>query len=315
MAQSSVLPSMRGILSGGNWKILKVTSGRYSPECAGRNSKPRKAQRNNRLDINLLHFNRTVSPASHAPTVATAAVTRVASVNAAATLPRNENMHATRSAARNGWVALELPSRAIRRLHKPVGLRLVGDAHGSAVPLEHLFGAQREGAKQGHFGELAGEFDGQRRGDSFLAGAGTVGVMVRLLAARQRFRGLLEILELACGQQQSAGQGARRAGAGGAAKRSERVAAIVTAHQLPVVADKEHTLIRHGDGAVEFRGPARLDAAVVEMHIERGHGVPRRIFPDHHVGRSFGLGGGRLHGDVVPSRRAIAVDYGRRLEV
>src|ERR1035441_6831610 len=67
MAQSSVLPSMRGILSGGNWKILKVTSGRSSPNCAGRNSKPRKAQRNHRLDINLLHFNRTVSPASHAP--------------------------------------------------------------------------------------------------------------------------------------------------------------------------------------------------------------------------------------------------------
>src|ERR1039458_10685527 len=61
MPQSSVLPSMRGILSGGNWKILKVTSGRSSPNCAGRNSKPRKAQRNHRLGIDLLHFNRTVS--------------------------------------------------------------------------------------------------------------------------------------------------------------------------------------------------------------------------------------------------------------
>src|ERR1017187_1614321 len=102
MAQSSVLPSMRGILSGGNWKILKVTSGRSSPNCAGRNSKPRKAQRNHRLDINLLHFNRTVSPASHAPTVATAAVTRAASVNAAATLPRNENMR-TKSGPHGTW--------------------------------------------------------------------------------------------------------------------------------------------------------------------------------------------------------------------
>src|ERR1039457_1573456 len=60
MAQSSVLPSMRGILSAGNWKILKVTSGRSRPNCRGRNITARKKQRNHRLDMgcsnhSLLH--------------------------------------------------------------------------------------------------------------------------------------------------------------------------------------------------------------------------------------------------------------------
>src|ERR1039457_1012875 len=56
MAQSSVLPSMRGILSGGNWKILKVTPGRSSPNCTGRNTPARTAQTSHRLGINLLNL-------------------------------------------------------------------------------------------------------------------------------------------------------------------------------------------------------------------------------------------------------------------
>src|SRR5450759_5839595 len=58
---------MRGILSGGNWKILKVTSGRSRPNCEGRNSTARKAQENQRLNINLLHFSHTESLARNAP--------------------------------------------------------------------------------------------------------------------------------------------------------------------------------------------------------------------------------------------------------
>lgn len=51
LAGGCVLPSIRGILSGGNYKILKVTSGRSRANCGARNGKAGNTQNRHRFDM------------------------------------------------------------------------------------------------------------------------------------------------------------------------------------------------------------------------------------------------------------------------